>query len=80
MVKPLVSIIIPVFNAEKYLAETLTSALNQTWANKEVIVVDDGSTDNSLQVIKSFTCSNLHVISQQKQGASAARNKGLKFA
>jgi glycosyltransferase involved in cell wall biosynthesis len=76
----LVSIIIPVFNCEKYLDKAIQSAVNQTWAEKEVIVVDDGSTDNSLQIAKKFEKEGIIVISQLKKGASAARNTGLKIA
>jgi glycosyltransferase involved in cell wall biosynthesis len=50
----LVSIIIPVYNAEKYLAVAINSAINQTWANKEIIIIDDGSTDRSLAIAKIF--------------------------
>ena len=50
----LVSILIPCYNAERWIAQAIESALAQTWPEKEVIVVDDGSTDDSLEVIKSF--------------------------
>lgn len=80
MSEPLVSIIIPVYNADKYLAETLSSALAQTWPNIEVIVVDDGSEDNSLSVARKFESSNVRILSQKNRGASAARNVGLKAA
>ena len=74
----LVSIIIPCYNSEQWLNETLKCILEQTWTNKEVIVVDDGSTDNSLAVAKSFESSIVKVISQENKGASAARNVALK--
>ena len=51
---PLVSIIIPVYNAEKYLAETIASALEQSWPNTELIIIDDGSTDQSLLIAKNM--------------------------
>lgn len=73
----LVSIIIPVFNAQQYLAETINSALSQTWPNKEIIIVDDGSTDNSLAIAKSFSNPAIRTFKQENKGASAARNKGL---
>ncbi len=75
--QPLVSIIIPVYNAEKYLAETISSALDQTWPNKEIIIVDDGSTDQSLKIAQSFNNKIIHLYRQENKGASAARNKGL---
>jgi len=78
--QPLVSIIIAVYNAEKYLAEAIDSAIGQTWGNKEIIIVDDGSTDGSLAVAKGYENSRVKVFSQENQGASAARNKGLKEA
>ena len=76
----LVSIIIPVYNAEKYLEATLRSAIAQTWEHKEIILVDDGSADNSLMIAKSYECSFIKVYNQPNSGASAARNKGLSEA
>lgn len=76
----LVSIIIPAFNAEQWLAGTLASALAQTWGAKEIIVVDDGSTDNTLSVARRFASARVQVISQQSRGASAARNRALRVA
>lgn len=78
--KALVSILIPCYNAEPWLAETLESALQQTWKNIEIIVVDDGSIDGSLKVARKFESRNVKVISQTNQGASAARNKALQEA
>lgn len=74
---PLVSIIIPVFNSGAYLAETISSALAQTWPEKEIIVVDDGSTDESLNIARSFKDSSIRIFEQENRGASAARNNGL---
>jgi glycosyltransferase involved in cell wall biosynthesis len=74
---PLVSILIPCYNAEKWLAQTLESALAQTWDNIEIIVVDDGSTDNSLAVAKQFQANGIKIISQSNKGASAARNRAF---
>jgi glycosyltransferase involved in cell wall biosynthesis len=76
----LVSIIIPVYNSEKYVAAAISSALDQTWANKEIIIIDDGSTDSSLSIARSFESEIVKVFSQPNQGASAARNKGIKEA
>jgi glycosyltransferase involved in cell wall biosynthesis len=72
---PLISILIPCYNAEKWLRETLRSCLAQTWENIEVIVVDDGSKDRSYEVAQSFQVANLKVLRQPNQGASAARNR-----
>jgi glycosyltransferase involved in cell wall biosynthesis len=74
----LVSIIIPVYNSEKFLADCIDSAIGQTWANKEIIVIDDGSTDASLKIAQGYA--GVKVISQNNKGASAARNAGLKEA
>lgn len=74
----LVSIIIPLYNAEPFIEETVQSALNQTWQNKEIIIVDDGSTDNSLSIAKSLEGNQVKVLSQPNKGASAARNYGFK--
>jgi glycosyltransferase involved in cell wall biosynthesis len=78
---PLVSIIIPVYNAEKYLAECITSAIGQTWQNTEIIIIDDGSTDDSLKIAQNYSDNrNIKIITQINKGASSARNAGLKEA
>jgi glycosyltransferase involved in cell wall biosynthesis len=76
----LVSIVIPCHNAAPWLAQTLESALGQTWKEKEVILVDDGSTDGSLAVAAGFEPRGVTVVSQANRGASAARNHGLRLA
>jgi glycosyltransferase involved in cell wall biosynthesis len=73
---PLVSIIIPCYNAERFLAEAIESALSQTYPNCEVIVVDDGSTDRSLACAESFR-DGIHLESRANQGGCAARNSGF---
>ena len=80
MSEPLVSIIIPLYNAENYIAQCIDSVLAQTWPNIEVIIVDDGSTDNSLQIANQYKNDQILILDQKNQGASAARNNGLKFA
>lgn len=75
--KPLVSILIPAYNAEPWIADTITSSLRQTWPHKEIIVVDDGSTDRTLNVAEKFMKEGVAVISQKNQGASSARNKAF---
>jgi glycosyltransferase involved in cell wall biosynthesis/peptidoglycan/xylan/chitin deacetylase (PgdA/CDA1 family) len=75
----LVSILIPCYNAERWVAQAIDSALAQTWPNKEVIVVDDGSTDGSLEVIRSFG-DRIRWESGPNRGANAARNRLLELA
>src|ERR1051326_6962089 len=73
----LVSVIIPTYNAEKFLAETISSVLNQTYSDLEVIIVDDGSTDNTFNVAERFTNDpRVKILKQKNQGVSAARNSG----
>jgi glycosyltransferase involved in cell wall biosynthesis len=76
----LVSILIPAYNAEKWIGETIQAALNQTWHKKEIIIVDDGSTDNTLRIAKEFESSSVKVVAQQNHGTSFARNKALSYA
>lgn len=75
--EPLVSILIPAHNAARWVADTLQSALGQTWIRKEIILVDDGSTDETLVIARRFSSANVIVVTQEKQGAAAARNKAL---
>lgn len=72
--KPLVSILIPAYNSEKWIGYTLQSALAQTWPHREIIVVDDGSSDRTLEVARSFEPQGVKVVAQRNQGAPAARN------
>ena len=80
--KPALSIIMPVYNDEKYLEQTLGSALRQTLQNIELICIDDGSTDGSLNILSAFQekDNRVHVIAQKNQGAGPARNAGLAAA
>jgi glycosyltransferase involved in cell wall biosynthesis len=71
---PLVSILIPAYNAARYIEETLRSALAQTWPRVEIIVVDDGSTDNTLAIARRVALGRVQVFTQRNQGAAAARN------
>ena len=75
----IVSVIIPCYNAERYVGEAIQSALDQTYPHKEVIVIDDGSTDCSLDVIKSFGIS-VRWKSGPNRGGCVARNRGLELA
>jgi glycosyltransferase involved in cell wall biosynthesis len=72
---PLVSILIPAYNAEEWIADTIRSTLGQTWPRKEIIIVDDGSTDRTLSIAREFASGDVSVFTQPNQGASAARNK-----
>lgn len=76
---PLVSVVVPLFNAEKYISQCLESLLNSTYKNLEIILIDDGSTDSSLKIISDFKSgdSRIKVIRQKNQGAGAARNVGI---
>ncbi len=76
----IVSIIIPCYNASRWLPETLESALAQTWPQLEIIVVNDGSTDDSLDIARRYEPREVRVIDQPNRGASAARNRGLREA
>lgn len=75
--QPLVSIIIPTYNCTKFLGEALDSALAQTYTNKEIIVVDDGSTDNTQDLVASYGYC-IRYIYQKNAGTAAARNTGIK--
>ena len=78
--KPLISVIIPVYNVEKYISECLESILNQTYKNIEIICVNDGSTDNSLEIIKQFKKNGVKVYTQKNHGLGITRNNGMKHA
>jgi glycosyltransferase involved in cell wall biosynthesis len=72
--KPLVSILVPAYNAQEWIADTLESAIAQTWPNKEIIVVDDGSKDGTLAIAQRFASRGVTVVCQPNAGAAAARN------
>ena len=77
--KPLVSILIPAYNAEPFIADTMKSALRQDWPRKEIIVVDDGSKDKTFAVAQQFAGANVTVVTQKNSGAAAARNKAFEL-
>ena len=72
--KPLVSILIPAFNAQESIADTLRSAVEQTWPRKEIIVVDDGSSDKTLAIAKQFESEGVRVYTKRNEGAASSRN------
>ncbi len=74
---PPVSVVIPAYNAERFLARAMRSALAQTYANLELIVVDDGSTDGTAEVIRAFRDRRVRYFSQPNRGQGAARNHGI---
>lgn len=78
----MVSVIIPVYNVEKYLAQCLDSVINQTLRDIEIICVNDGSTDGSLEILKQYAArdNRIKIINQSNQGLSCSRNNALKIA
>lgn len=81
--KDLVSVIIPMYNSEKYIGETILSVLNQTYENIEIIVIDDGSSDNSADIVKTMAGKFENVIKyyyENNAGVSRARNNGIEKA
>lgn len=82
MEKGLVSIITPIYNGEKYIEETINSVLNQTYQKWEMIIVDDGSKDNSATIIQNYVDkdSRIYLIQQSNAGSASARNNGIRKA
>lgn len=74
---PFFSVIIPLYNKEQHIEQTLRSVLKQTFQDFEIIIIDDGSTDNSLQKVKNINDSRLRIYSQENYGAAIARNIGI---
>lgn len=74
---PLVSIIIPAYNAERWIRDTLRSAIDQTWTRLEIVVINDGSSDRTETFARSSNDARVSVFTQQNAGAAAARNRGL---
>ena len=77
---PILSIIVPVYNVENYIEECILSLLNQNIDNMEIIVVDDGSSDRSVDIVNSFRDSRIIILKKKNGGLSSARNFGLKRA
>ena len=80
MMKPQISVIIPLYNKESIVERSVNSVLCQSFTDFELIIVDDGSTDNSLSVVKSIKDSRIHIIEQENGGPSKARNTGVKHS
>lgn len=77
---PTVSVVIPLYNTEKYIEETIASVLAQSYRDFELIVVDDGSTDESVELCRQFRDPRLRLISQENRGLAGARNAGIHHA
>lgn len=79
---PLISVIIPIYNLEKYLRQCIDSVLNQKNLDLEIILIDDGSTDNSFIICEEYANldKRFRIIHKENQGQAAARNDGLKLA
>ncbi len=80
MDKPLVTVIVPAYNASDFIAETLESILNQTYDNLQVIVVDDGSTDDTARIVQSYSPRVTYIHQANSGGCAAPRNRGLEYA
>ena len=76
----LISIVVPVYNAEKYIGVCVDSVLEQTYTNFELLLINDGSKDNTLEVLKSYKDSRIKVYSFENQGAGKTRNKGIQLS
>ena len=74
------SIIIPAYNAEKFIERSINSVLSQRYSNYEVIVIDDGSIDNTAKVVEQYDSNVVKFLKQNNSGVSGARNKGISFA
>ena len=74
---PLVSVIVPIYNVENYLKKCIDSILCQTYSNLEIILVNDGSTDNSLEICNSYKDDRIIILNKENGGLSSARNSGL---
>ena len=78
--RPLVSILIPAFNAQPWIADTLHSTIAQTWEPKEIIVVDDGSTDQTVTIAKQFESKGVRVYTKHNEGAASTRNMAYRLS
>jgi glycosyltransferase involved in cell wall biosynthesis len=78
--KPLVSILIPAYNAEEFIADTIRSAIDQTWPHKQIIVVDDASTDGTAKAALRFASNEVIVVCKEHQGAAATRNHAFQLS
>lgn len=77
MIDPAVSVVLPMYNAERYIGEAVASVLNQTFSDFELIIIDDGSTDDSAALARAFDDSRIHIVSLPHAGLVAALNHGI---
>ena len=82
MNQPLISVIIPVYNVEKHIDKCLNSVINQTYKNLEIILINDGSTDNSAEICRNYSLKDNRIIflSRENRGVSSTRNEGIEFS
>ena len=82
MIESLVSVITPCYNGSKYIAETIESVMKQTYPNWEMLVIDDGSTDDSAKIVQKYAekDARIHLIYQENEGSASARNHGIRLA
>ena len=78
--KPKISVIIPIYNCEKYLDRLINSILNQSYTSFELILINDGSKDNSGKIIKTYQDKRIKILDKENTGVSDSRNKGLEIA
>ncbi|MCI7189013.1 MAG: glycosyltransferase family 2 protein [Fusobacterium mortiferum] len=79
--QPKISVIIPVYGVEKYIRQCLESIINQTYKNLEIIVVNDGTKDNSMKIVEEYLSDErIKIINKQNGGLSSARNRGIEEA
>ena len=78
--KSLISIIVPVYNVEKYVKKCILSLVRQTYKNIEILIIDDGTKDKSIDIIRNIKDKRIRIIHQKNGGVSSARNNGLEHA
>ena len=76
----MISVIVPLYNKEDFVATSIGSILKQSYSDYEIIIVNDGSTDKSVNIVKAFNDRRIRIINQENAGVSAARNKGIEEA
>src|ERR1700761_448098 len=78
--QPHISVLMPAYNAEKYIGTAINSLLKQTFSSFELVIINDGSTDNTINIINAFNDKRIKLVDQQNKGIAAALNHGLKIA